>query len=281
MVAAKPFLDNEFAGGRFTVNKIGVSDLKDALARGLEDFHAMPIHSIFVVFIYPVIGLILIRLSFGYDMLPVVFPLLAGFTLLGPFTAIGLYEMSRRREQGQANALEALGVFSLPRIWPIAVLGVVLTVVFLAWLTAAMAIYQATLGDWSPASPGEFVSRVLFTPEGRTLILAGWGAGFLFALFTFAISVVSFPLLVDRDVGAATAVAISIQAVAANPGVMAAWGLIVAGALVAGSLPVLVGLAVVMPVLGHATWHLYRKLVPPPSPRTMGAVRPGEAARRR
>jgi uncharacterized membrane protein len=263
MIAADSSLDDEVAQRHFAINEIGISDLKDALAKGLDDFSAMPTHSVFVIVLYPVIGLILLRLSFGYDMLPVVFPLLAGFTLLGPFTAIGLYEMSRRRELGLPNSWEALNVFSLLRIWPIAVLGVALTVIFIAWLIAAMSIYQNTLGDWYPASVGEFANRVLFTPEGRTLIIVGWGVGFLFALVTFAISVVSFPMLVDCNVGAATAVATSIRAVAANPVTMTVWGLIVAAGLVLGSLPALVGLAVVLPVLGHATWHLYRKLVPP------------------
>jgi uncharacterized membrane protein len=262
MVAADHSLDDEVAPRHFAINEIGISDLKDALAKGLDDFSAMPTHSIFVIVLYPIIGLLLLRVSFGYDMLPVVFPLLAGFTLLGPFTAIGLYEMSRRREQGLPNSWEALNVFSLLRIWPIFALGAVLTAIFIAWLIAAMSIYQATLGNWYPPSLTEFINRVLFTPEGRTLIVVGWGVGFGFALITFAISVVSFPMLVDRNVGAATAVATSIRAVAANPFTMAVWGVIVAAGLALGSLPALIGLAIVLPVLGHATWHLYRKLIP-------------------
>lgn len=261
MVAANSSLNSEVTITHPVIHKIGIGDLRDVLAKGLDDFSAMPTHSIFVIVIYPIVGLILLRLSFGYDMLPVVFPLLAGFALLGPFTAIGLYEMSRRREQGLPASMEALNVFSLLRIWPILVLGIVLAVIFIVWLVTALTIYEANFANWYPATLGEFVHRIFGTPAGWTLILVGCGVGFGFALLTFAISVVSFPMLVDREVSAGLAVATSIRAVAANPIPMAVWGLIVVAGLLLGSLPVLVGLAVVLPVLGHSTWHLYRKVV--------------------
>jgi uncharacterized membrane protein len=245
------------------IHKIGISDLKDVLSKGIDDFFAMPTHSIFVIVIYPIVGIILLRLSFGYDMLPVIFPLIAGFALLGPFTAIGLYEMSRRRELGLPTSWEALDVFSLLRIRPILVLGVALMAIFIAWMIAAMTIYESTFANWYPASVTEFIDRVLLTSTGWTLIVVGVGVGFVFALITFTVSVVSFPMLVDRDVGASVAVATSIRAVAANPVTMAVWGLIVVAALILGTLPVLVGLAVVLPVLGHSTWHLYRRVVEP------------------
>jgi uncharacterized membrane protein len=262
MITANSSLDSQIGVSHSTIREIGLADLRTVLAKGFDDFRAMPTHSVFVILIYPVVGLILLRLSFGYDVLPVVFPLLAGFALLGPFTAIGLYEMSRRRELGLSTSWEALNVFSLLRIWPIAVLGIVLMVIFLAWLIAAMTIYQSTLGDWYPSSVSEFTNRIFMTSAGWTLIIVGCGVGFFFALVTFAISVISFPMLVDRDVSAGVAVATSIRAVAANPLTMGVWGLIVVAGLVLGSLPLLVGLAVVLPVLGHSTWHLYRRLVP-------------------
>jgi len=157
---------------------------------------------------------------------------------------------------------DAFGVFRSPSFGAIVLLGLVLMAIFLLWLLAAEAIYQITLGPAPPASVGGFVHDVLATPAGWIMIGLGVGVGFLFALLVLAISVLSFPLLLDREVGFDTAVLTSIRAVFANPGPMAAWGLIVAGGLVIASIPFFLGLIIVMPMLGHATWHLYRLIVP-------------------
>jgi uncharacterized membrane protein len=244
------------------IRKIGTADVWAALAKGFDDFEAYRSDVIFLCITYAVVGLVLSRLAFGMEMLPLLFPLASGFALVGPVAAVGLYEMSRRREQGVAVSwTNAFDILQAPAVGAIAVLGVALVVVFLLWLTAAWEIYRYTLGPSLPASIGAFLHGVLFTDRGHILIVAGVGVGFVFALFAMAISIVSFPLLVDRDVGLDTAIRTSIRAVAANPVPMALWGLIVAGGLVLGSIPVFVGLAVVLPVLGHATWHLYRSLV--------------------
>lgn len=245
------------------VRRIAAVDLKDALTRGFDDFGAHRTDVLFVGVIYPVVGLLLARLAFGYDMLPLLFPLASGFTLVGPVAAVGLYEMSRRRAQGaDISWADAFGVVRAPRFAAIAVLGLILMAIFVVWLFAANAIYAVTLGPQPPVSIEAFVHDVLTTAAGWSLIVGGMGVGFLFAVLVLAISVVSFPLLLDRDVGLGTAVRTSVRAVATNPGSMALWGLIVAGGLVIGSIPMLVGLIIVVPVLGHATWHLYRKLVP-------------------
>jgi uncharacterized membrane protein len=245
------------------VRRIELADLRDVLARGLSDFGAYRTDVIFLCIIYPVAGLVLAWLAFGYDMLPLLFPLASGFALIGPVTAVGLYEMSRRREQGlDTTWADAFGVVRAPAFGAIVVLGLLLLSIFLLWLAAAYAIYFVTLGPEPPASISSFVRDVFTTRAGWALIVVGMGVGFLFALLVLTISVVSFPLLLDRDVGLYTAVATSVRAVVTNPGPMAAWGLIVAGGLVIGSIPLLLGLIIVMPVLGHATWHLYRKLVP-------------------
>ena len=149
-----------------------------------------------------------------------------------------------------------------PSLGAIILLGLSLMAIFLLWLGAAMTIYDLTLGPEPPASISGFARDVLTTERGWALIVIGCGVGFLFALVAMSISVVSFPLLLDREVGFETAVKTSLRAVMANPGPMAAWGLIVAAALVLGSIPLFLGLIVVMPTLGHATWHLYRKVVP-------------------
>jgi len=244
------------------VRKIAVVDLKDALARGLDDFLVMPSHAVLLCMIYPVVAIILARLTLGYDVLPLFFPLAAGFALIGPFAAIGFYELSRQREQGRTVSWrDAFDVFHSPSFGAIAALAVLLLMIFFVWLAVAQAIYVATFGYTPAASIPDFLTRILTTSAGWTLIIVGNGVGFLFAALVFTISVVSFPLLVDRDVGAAPAIVASVRAVLANPTTMALWGLIVAGLLVAGSLPFFLGLTVVLPVLGHATWHLYRKVV--------------------
>ena len=244
------------------IRKIALSDLKDALARGVDDFRDIPSHAVFLCLIYPIVGLFLAGLTLGYNVLPLLFPLTAGFALIGPFAAIGLYELSRRREAClDASWHHAFDVLRAPSRGAIAALGLLLMLIFLAWLATAQSIYQGLFGVLPPDSVTQFARDILTTNEGWKLIAIGNAVGFVFAVAVLMISVVSFPLLLDRDVGAAVAVMTSARAVAANPVAMAAWGLIVAAALVIGSLPFFIGLAVVMPVLGHSTWHLYRKVV--------------------
>ncbi|MCK5549177.1 MAG: DUF2189 domain-containing protein [Hyphomicrobiaceae bacterium] len=243
------------------VRTIGAADLRDALVKGFDDFKAMPTFALFLVIIYPIIGLVLFRVVFGYDLLPLAFPLIAGFALLGPLAAIGLYQMSRLREQGLGVSLEALKLHRHASIGAIVTLGIVLLAIFFAWLVTAQAIYHLIFGNAVPASIAEFARQVFTTSAGWTLIFVGCGVGFVFATVVLTISVMSFPMLLDKNVDAATAVRTSVRAVLANPMTMAMWGLVVAGGLVIGSLPFLIGLAIVLPVLGHSTWHLYRKVV--------------------
>jgi uncharacterized membrane protein len=244
------------------VRRIQPTDLLDALAKGLNDFSAMPSHAIFLCVVYPVIGLVLAGLTLGYALVPLLFPMAAGFALIGPFAAIGLYELSRRREAGMAtSAADALEVLRSPSIGAILALGILLMLLFLVWLATAHAIYTAFFGYAAPTSIGQFLHDLFATPAGWKLIVVGNAVGFLFAVAALLVSVVSFPLLLDREVGAAVAVLTSLRTVMANPLTMALWGLIVAGLLLVGTLPVFLGLPVVLPVLGHATWHLYRKLI--------------------
>lgn len=244
------------------VHKIALVDLKDALVKGFADFNAMPTHLIFLCLIYPIVTLVFARVYAGYDVLWLVFPLLAGYTLVGPVLAVGMYELSRRREGGlDCSRWHLFSVLRSPSVRAIATLGVILMVVYFAWLAAAWGIYVRVFGAATPGSLTEFASQVLTTPSGWTLIAVGSGVGLVSAIAVLSLSVVSFPMLLDRDVGVWTAVVTSINAVLANPIVMVIWGLIVAYALLMGSLPFFVGLAVVLPVLGHATWHMYRAVV--------------------
>lgn len=243
------------------VRKIGPADLREALRRGLEDFRAKPSHVIFLCIIYPLVALVLSQVILGHRLLPILFPLAAGFALVGPVAAVGLYEISRRREAGLGLSWwDALEVVRPPRVWSIFSLGLVLAALFVAWQTAAVAIYRATLGAF-PESIGQFVELLFTTAEGWTLIVAGNVVGLLFAVVALAVGVVSFPMLVDRPVEPVVALWTSVRAVLHNPVTMLLWGLIVAVALALATLPLFIGLAVVMPILGHATWHLYRRSV--------------------
>src|SRR3954468_22026867 len=246
------------------IKTIRLSDLQDALRLGWEDFKAVPSHAIILCVIYPVLGLVLARTVLGYSVLPLLFPLAAGFALLGPFAALGLYELSYRRERGeQPSAAAAFDVLRSPSFGAMLGLGALLLALFVVWIATAQAIYVATFGYEAAAGIPDFVGRVLTTRQGWWLIVVGCGAGFLFALVALCISVVSFPLMLDRHASAADAMVTSMQAVAKNPVPMLTWGLIVAVLLVIGSLPFFLGLAVVVPLLGHATWHLYRKVIEP------------------
>jgi uncharacterized membrane protein len=244
------------------VRRIGPKDLLHALAQGLDDFKAMPSHIAFLCLIYPLCGLVLAYLTSQQNALQLIFPLASGFALIGPFAAIGLYEMSRRRELGQDTSWKyALNVLRSPSIPAIAVLGLLLLALFVAWLTAAELLYAWLFGPDPPASYLGFLKMVLSTKRGWALIGIGGFVGFCFAVASLSVSVVSFPLLLDRDAGAAAAVATSVKAVRENIVAMALWGLIVTAGLVIGALPFFVGLAIAMPILGHATWHLYRAVI--------------------
>jgi uncharacterized membrane protein len=267
-VFARPKLHFFGVSTAFVVRKISLSDLGNALRLGWEDFKAIPTHAIVLCVIYPVLGLVLFRVVLGHSVLPLLFPLAAGFTLIGPFAALGLYELSRRRERGEeAAAWDAMRVLRAPSFGSIFELGILLLVLFGVWIAAADEIYVAIFGYAPAASIPDFTERVLMTPEGWSLIIVGCGVGFLFAVVALCVSVVSFPLMLDRHATAIDAIRTSVRAVMMNPIEMAVWGLIVAVLLAVGSLPFFVGLAVVLPVLGHATWHLYRKVVEPdPTP---------------
>ena len=250
------------AAGPPTVRKITATDIRDALSAGWRDFGAARTDVVFLCLLYPLAGLVISRMAFDYGMIALVFPLIAGFALIAPLFGVGLYEISRRREQGlEVRWTDAFAVVRSPAIGSIMVMGLLLLAIFCVWLFAANFLYTVTLGPDAPVSTVAFARDALTTPEGWTMTVVGIGVGFLFALVVLVIGVVSFPLLLDRHVGVGTAIATSVRAVRMNPGPMALWGLIVAASLVVGMIPLLVGLAIVLPVLGHATWHLYRKVV--------------------
>jgi uncharacterized membrane protein len=212
MTRVHAFMGAASTPGPPVIRTIRVMDLKDALARGISDFSAMPTHAVFLCLIYPIVGLILARVMVGYDILSLLFPLAAGFALVGPFAAIGFYELSRQREQGlDPSWQDAFDVLHSPSRGAIAALGFLLLAIFLLWVAVVQAIYIANFGYEPAASIPNFLRQVFTTPAGWMLIIVGNGIGFLFALAVLIISVVSFPLLLDRDVGAVEAVLTSVE----------------------------------------------------------------------
>ena len=244
------------------VRKIGPEDLRWALSEGWNDFNAKRGDLIFVALLYPFIGLVAAAVALNDVALPMFFPLVAGVSIFGPAAASGFYELAKRREEGREATWRHFFDPLLGRNGPtIVMLTIGLAIVFLAWLATAFAIYAATMGPDFPVGTDEFVRRVFGTPEGWALIVIGNLAGAVFAVLVLVTTVVSFPMAVDKDVDAGQAVSTSVRAVTANSGTMIAWGARVAGLLLLGALPAFIGLAVVLPVLGYATWHLYTRLV--------------------
>jgi len=251
------------------VSKIEISDLKEVLARGFDDFMAYRTDIIFLLAVYPLASLAIGAAALHHEFIPMLFPIVSGSVIMGPFVGVFLYELSRRREHNLQHHhvdnhswANALTVTRRRNFGAIMLLGLMLVAMYLVWLGAAFWIYRVTQGTQPIESVGRFVQDLFLTQAGWWLIGIGLAVGFLFAVLALMMTVVSFPLLVDRDVGLGTAVQTSFRAVRANPLPVAAWGLVVAGGLVAAAIPLLIGLAIVMPVLCHASWHLYRKLVP-------------------
>lgn len=244
------------------IRKITFTDVTAALGKGMSDFWQRPSHYVFLFILYPLLGFVIGIWTSGGNAFQLLYPIATGFALLGPVVALGLYELSRRHETGEDDhPRHAFAVLRSPAMPQILMVGLVLAALFVAWLAAAQAIYGAFYGEGVPPDFWAWMVDVLTTPRGWSLILVGNAVGLIFALAVLATSVVAFPMLVDRGGSAMRAIRTSMRAVRVNPVPMLAWGVIVVGALILGAIPLLVGLAVVLPVLGHATWHLYRAVV--------------------
>lgn len=245
------------------VRPVAAPDIAEALVEGVRDFQALPLYGIAFGALYAAGGIVMMLCLTAFGMIYLVYPLAAGFALIGPFVAIGLYEVSRRRERGERVSFAAIWSAVRSR-GEIGWMAFVTLFVFVVWMYQVRLLIALLLGlHASFASLQEFITVVLTTNEGLLFLAIGNAVGAVLSLILFALTVVSFPLLLDRDIGALDAVVTSARAVTANPVTMALWGLIVAALLFLGSLPAFLGLTVVLPVLGHATWHLYRRIVAP------------------
>jgi len=254
--------DTPLPSDRIVIRHIGMADLGWALRQGWDDFQEKRGDIIVVALIYPLVGLFAAAFALNAKLLPLIFPLFAGLSLMGPAIAAGFYELAKRRENGDdphwRHFLDAYHGATLAAIAPVVIL---LAFLFMAWLGSAWLLYVANFGILTPPSIEAFVTMLFSTTGGWRLIVFGNLVGFAFGMVVLATSVVSLPMLVDRHGDPMTAVATSIRATWRNAAVMMVWGLIVAALLAIGSLLLLVGLAVVLPVLGYATWHLYTRLI--------------------
>jgi uncharacterized membrane protein len=244
------------------LRSISPADGIAALREGFDDFLAAPTHLAFLALTYIFAGAVLGAVASLTDALELVFPIVAGVAIVGPFLALGLYELSRRRELGLGySRSDAFVVARSPALPAILVLGLILCALFAAWIGSAEALYVWLYGHNPPVSASAFLHDVLTTGRGRELIILGVAVGFVFAVCTLCLCVISFQLLLDRDVGLVVAIGASLQLAWRNPVAVAFWGFLIAALLLLGALPLFVGLAIVFPVLGHASWHFYRRAV--------------------
>ena len=244
-----------------TIRRIHASDIVDALAEGLRDFQAYPAYGLFFGGIYALGGLATAFAAFWWGMNYLVYPMAAGFVLIGPFVAVGLYEVSRRRELGEPMGWRAvLGVIFAQGGKEISWMAFVTLFIFMIWMYQVRLLIALFFGlHGMPA--GSFPAILFTTPEGLAFLAVGHAVGAVLAILVFSLTVVSFPLLLDRQVDVVTAMITSVKSVVINPLPMIGWALVVTLLIIVASLPAFLGLFIVLPVLGHTTWHLYRKVV--------------------
>jgi uncharacterized membrane protein len=253
-----------------TIRDITVADVIDALRHGFEDFWKHPSHYAFAAMIYPVVIVMIGLWVSEQNVLPLLYPLASGFALIGPFAALIFYEISRRDELGLDTSWKyGFAALRSPAFPAMLSMGLLLCVLFVAWLIVAQILFTGLFGAEPPASIPAMLGQILTTGQGWTLIGLGNLIGAVFALVVLSISVVSFPLMLDRHVGARTAIETSIRATSVNTWPVLVWGFLVAVLIAVGMATLFLGLVIIMPALGHASWHLYRKMVEPQPDRTV------------
>jgi uncharacterized membrane protein len=246
------------------VRNIAVADLRACLATGFADFRRAPLYGLFFGAVYALGGLLIVALVFQFGMPYLAYPLAIGFALIGPFIAVGLYEVSRRLEAGRP--LDWPGILRViydQRRRELSWMGFVVLFVLWIWLYQVRLLIALFLGSRATIDLGRFLHVVVSTPEGLIFLAVGHLVGAILALVLFSVTVIACPLLLDRNVDFVTAIVTSVKTVATSPLPMILWGLLVVVLILVASVPAFLGLFVVLPVLGHATWHLYRRAVAP------------------
>jgi uncharacterized membrane protein len=244
------------------VLQITPADLVEAFGKGLRDFQALPLFGLGFGALYAAGGLAIMLSIVALGVSYLAYPLAAGFALIGPFVAAGLYEVSRRRERGETPTLAGMwqAIRSHGEMGWMAFVTVFIFVMWMYQVRFLMALFFGLHASFTTLQ--QFITTVLTTNEGLLFLLVGNAIGAALSLILFSLTVVSFPLLLDRDdVDFVTAMITSVRSVVINPVPMLGWALTVVVLLVISSLPFFLGLLVTVPVLGHATWHIYRRVI--------------------
>ncbi|MEO8317358.1 MAG: DUF2189 domain-containing protein [Bradyrhizobium sp.] len=245
------------------VRSISAADIAEAVGEGLRDFQALPLYGLAFGALYAAGGIAILLCLTAFGMVYLVYPLAAGFAMLGPFVAVGLYEVSRRRESGQPVSIGAIWA-AIRSHGEIGWMAFVTLFVFVVWMYQVRLLIALLLGlHASFGTLHEFITVVLTTNEGLLFLAIGNAVGAALSLILFSLTVVSFPLLLDRDVDFVTAMITSVRAVVASPLPMIGWAALIVVLLAVSAMPYFLGLVVTLPVLGHATWHLYRRIIAP------------------
>lgn len=244
--------------GHGPIRRMTGQDLREALARGFDDWKHCRSDALTLAIIFPIAGFLIAAVFVAQSILPFIFPICSGVALLGPISTLWFAGLSRTREQaGRAAPEEA---FNTRQLQAIQRLSSIMVLLFVAWVIAAAIIYGLTLGSL-PGSSAGFVQQAFTTPAGWAMILIGCAVGALFALVALGLGFMSFPAVLDRPISAMQAIKLSVRACLANKLFVLGWGVLVVAGLVLGALPALFGLVLTVPVLGHATWHLYRRMI--------------------
>lgn len=247
------------------VNRVGFGDLFAALKAGIRDFIRAPLVGLATGALFAAIGAVIVASLTVWQLPWLIYPFAIGFPLVGPFAAVGLYEVSRSLQTGERPRIRGvLSVIWAQRRREVSWMAFVMLFVFWVWMYQVRLLIALCLGLVSFASFGEFLDVVFTTPSGLIFLAAGHVVGGVLALILFSITVFSIPMMLEREIDIVTAMILSVKAVLQSPVVMLGWGVFVTLSILAASLPFFLGLLVVLPVFGHATWHLYRRAIPAP-----------------
>ena len=243
------------------INEISISDLIECIALGVKDFNRAPKYGMFFGAIYAVGGLAMVYFAFALGYFYLAYPVMMGFALFAPFASAGTYEISRRLERGEPMSWRCV----LGAVWSrsgseFGWLALVSLFTLIIWLDLAVFLFLAFFGAHVPSLP-ELFTTIFTTPYGMAFLMVGNAVGAVIALVVFSFTAVSPPLLADRDIDFVTALTTSVRAVIANPRTMLAWALVIGMDLALSFVTLFVGLIVILPILGHTTWHLYRRLI--------------------